>query len=98
MEGDFFVGAALSTTLVKLATRYISITSDKKKQNVRNTVNIFLKHVLLKRHFKFGNCFKVIICLSECLSTNKFLYESVWIVHLYLNSTYVSPPTWEDPY
>jgi coatomer subunit beta len=33
MDGDFFVGAALSTTLTKLALRYVSQTTDKRKQN-----------------------------------------------------------------
>jgi coatomer subunit beta len=33
MDGDFFVGAALATTLTKLALRYITITDDKRKQN-----------------------------------------------------------------
>lgn len=33
MDGDFFVGAALSTTLTKLALRFISQTPDPKKQN-----------------------------------------------------------------
>ena len=34
MDGDFFVGAALATTLTKLALRYVSLVKDKKKQNV----------------------------------------------------------------
>lgn len=34
MDGDFFIGAALSTTLMKLALRYIALTTDKKHQNV----------------------------------------------------------------
>ena len=34
MDGDFFVGAALSTTLTKLALRYISLVSDPKRQNM----------------------------------------------------------------
>ncbi len=34
MDGDFFVGAALSTTLAKLALRYISLIQDPKKQNM----------------------------------------------------------------
>ena len=34
MDGDFFVAASLSTTLTKLALRYVSLTQDKKKQNV----------------------------------------------------------------
>ena len=34
LDGDFFVGAALSTTLTKLALRYVDITEDAKKQNV----------------------------------------------------------------
>lgn len=34
MDGDFFVGAALATTLTKLALRYITLTEDKKRQNV----------------------------------------------------------------
>ncbi len=34
MDGDFFVGAALSTTLTKLALRYITLIKDPKKQNM----------------------------------------------------------------
>lgn len=34
MDGDFFVGAALSTTLTKLALRYISMTENERSQNV----------------------------------------------------------------
>jgi len=34
MDGDFFVGAALATTLTKLALRYVAQTPDKRKQNV----------------------------------------------------------------
>ena len=34
MDGDFFVGAALSTTLTKLALRYITLVSDPKRQNM----------------------------------------------------------------
>lgn len=33
MDGDFFIGAALATTLTKLALKYISITQDPKRQN-----------------------------------------------------------------
>jgi len=33
MEGDFFIGAALATSLTKLALKYIAITQDKKRQN-----------------------------------------------------------------
>ncbi|XP_064614088.1 coatomer subunit beta-like [Liolophura sinensis] len=33
MDGDFFVGAALATSLTKLALRYLSLTKDTKKQN-----------------------------------------------------------------
>lgn len=33
MDGDFFIGAALGTTLAKLALRYMSLTPDSKKQN-----------------------------------------------------------------
>lgn len=33
MDGDFFMGASLGTTLVKLALRYISIVSDSVRQN-----------------------------------------------------------------
>ncbi|KAK7494293.1 hypothetical protein BaRGS_00014396 [Batillaria attramentaria] len=33
MEGDFFIGAALATTLTKLALKFISLTTDKKRQN-----------------------------------------------------------------
>jgi len=34
IDGDFFIGAALSTTLTKLALRYVAQTTDKRKQNV----------------------------------------------------------------
>ena len=34
MEGDFFIGAALATTLTKLSLRYISLITDVKKRNV----------------------------------------------------------------
>ena len=40
MDGDFFTGAALSTSLTKLALRYISLTEDVTKQNVRNVIMI----------------------------------------------------------
>ncbi|GIY28447.1 coatomer subunit beta, partial [Caerostris extrusa] len=33
LEGDFFIGAALSSTLAKLALRYITLVHDPKKQN-----------------------------------------------------------------
>ncbi|XP_070532098.1 coatomer subunit beta-like [Ptychodera flava] len=33
LDGDFFVGASLATTLTKLALRYIHLTKDAKKQN-----------------------------------------------------------------
>ncbi|XP_055890054.1 coatomer subunit beta-like isoform X1 [Biomphalaria glabrata] len=33
MDGDFFIGAALATTLTKLALKYTNITQDKKRQN-----------------------------------------------------------------
>jgi len=34
MDGEFFIGAALATTLTKLALRYVAQTPDKRKQNV----------------------------------------------------------------
>jgi len=34
MDGDFFVGAALATSLTKLALKYIALTTEPKKQNV----------------------------------------------------------------
>ncbi|XP_005097165.1 coatomer subunit beta [Aplysia californica] len=33
MDGDFFIGAALATSLTKLALKFIAITQDKKRQN-----------------------------------------------------------------
>ncbi|CAN0208518.1 coatomer subunit beta isoform X2 [Lethenteron reissneri] len=33
LEGDFYVGAAMATTLTKLALRYIALVDDKRKQN-----------------------------------------------------------------
>jgi len=42
MDGDFFIGAALATTLTKLALRYVTQTQDKRKQHVR----FFKLHVL----------------------------------------------------
>jgi len=34
MDGEFFIGAALATTLTKLALRYVAQTPDQRKQNV----------------------------------------------------------------
>ena len=34
MDGEFFVGAALSTSLTKLALRYVTIVNAPRKQNV----------------------------------------------------------------
>ncbi|XP_032832940.1 coatomer subunit beta isoform X1 [Petromyzon marinus] len=33
LEGDFYVGAAMATTLTKLALRYIALVDDKRRQN-----------------------------------------------------------------
>ena len=33
-EGDFFIGAALATSLTKLCLRFIALTDDTKRQNV----------------------------------------------------------------
>lgn len=42
MDGDFYVAAALATTLTKLALRYVSIIPDKRKQNVSSVGNPFV--------------------------------------------------------
>jgi len=34
MDGDFFVGAALATSLTKLALKFVKLTPDTRKQNV----------------------------------------------------------------
>ena len=36
MDGEFFIGAALATTLTKLALKYVHLTADKTRQNVRD--------------------------------------------------------------
>jgi len=41
MDGEFFIGAALATTLTKLALRYVAQTHDKRKQNVCTVTVIF---------------------------------------------------------
>jgi len=41
MDGEFFVGAALATTLTKLALRYVAQTTDKRKQNVCFSPSVF---------------------------------------------------------
>ena len=45
MDGDFFVGAALATTLTKLALRYISLTDTPRSQNVRKIHASYLKEI-----------------------------------------------------
>jgi hypothetical protein len=40
MDGEFFVGAALSTTLTKLALRFIESTDNVKRQNVSSVNKI----------------------------------------------------------
>jgi len=42
MDGEFFTGAALATTLTKLALRYVAQTPDKRKQNVRVCLGVLL--------------------------------------------------------
>lgn len=42
MDGDFFIGAALSSTLAKLALRYLTLVHDPKKQNVSILALIFM--------------------------------------------------------
>lgn len=41
MEGEFFVGAALATTLTKLALKFIRLTEDVKRQNVSSSPTYF---------------------------------------------------------
>ena len=59
MDGDFFVAAALSTTLTKLALRYVSLTQDQRRQNVSNNSLIVWQTILipdttrLDRHLYF---------------------------------------------
>ena len=43
MEGDFFIGAALATTLTKVALKYIHLTTDKKRQNV-SAPHLYLRY------------------------------------------------------
>jgi len=43
MDGDFFVAAAMATSLTKLALRYIEQTEDKKKKNVSIDKRIYVK-------------------------------------------------------
>lgn len=50
MDGDFFIGAALSSTLTKLALRYINLVNDPKKQNVSTIYN---KLLIVKNWPKF---------------------------------------------
>jgi coatomer subunit beta len=50
MEGDFFIGAALASTLTKLALKYITLTQDKKRQNVS------LHHTLSLNSFSTKPC------------------------------------------
>lgn len=42
MEGEFFVGAALATTLTKLALKFIRLTEDVKRQNVSSSPTYFV--------------------------------------------------------
>ena len=42
MEGDFFIGASLGTTLTKLALRYCQLVQDIKKQN--RYIILYLTH------------------------------------------------------
>ncbi|KAL3881649.1 hypothetical protein ACJMK2_028061 [Sinanodonta woodiana] len=47
MEGDFFVGAALATTLTKLSLRYANITKDEKKKNSFIAESMFIMATII---------------------------------------------------
>jgi hypothetical protein len=66
MDGDFFVGAALATTLTKLALKYIANTSDMKRQNVSgyNSAVLFKYEMLCKLYSYVCIKFEVIIFWS----------------------------------
>ena len=66
MDGEFFVGAALATTLTKLALRYVSITPDVKKQNVSILQEIWIKHCCCFFFFFFFLFFFVCVCGFFC--------------------------------
>ncbi|XP_052810345.1 coatomer subunit beta-like [Mya arenaria] len=47
MDGDFFVGAALATSLTKLALKYVRLTNDVKKQNAFLAESMFIMATVL---------------------------------------------------
>ncbi|KAL4233382.1 Coatomer subunit beta [Mactra antiquata] len=47
LDGDFFVGAALATSLTKLALKYVSLTTDTKKQNAFLAESMFIMATVL---------------------------------------------------
>ncbi|MFT7816690.1 coatomer subunit beta [Arapaima gigas] len=77
MDGDFYVGASLATTLTKLALRYVAIVQDKKKQNsfvaeamlIMATVLHLGKSTLPKKPITDDDVDRISLCLkvlSEC--------------------------------
>ena len=91
MDGEFFIGAALSVTLTKLALRYVVLTPDKTKQNVRSPVYFFLFR--LQRNFwKFWNSgvighdlFRIwkLLLFSWFLDSQFIFIEIFWIRVMY---------------
>lgn len=47
MEGDFFIGAALGSTLAKLALRFASLVQDEKKENKFNAECMFVMTTIM---------------------------------------------------
>lgn len=64
MDGDFFAGVSLATTLTKLALRYVSLTHDTKKQNVRFSTNSSATN--LSCMYFSGLYLADLVCLSNC--------------------------------
>ena len=83
IDGDFFVGAALSTTLTKLALRYISLVSDPKRQNMVLAEAMLIEASII--HFGKSGLSTKVSC-GNVATPNQYLYIGWYIFILALKT------------
>ena len=78
MDGDFFIGAALATTLTKLSLHFseIVLKSDPKGQAKVNFLTTYIFSIM----FNFTKKEKIMFFLLTLLQVNRFVGESMLIM------------------
>lgn len=83
MDGDFFVGACVSTVLTKLALRYVDVTQEEKKQNrflaesmlIMATIVHFGKSGLAKKNITDDDVDRIATCIKVLSDRHTIMSE-----------------------